>query len=42
LGVPEESFQQARRDVEEHLERLTGSDGRIEAQLSFQIFSAIS
>jgi hypothetical protein len=42
LGVPEESFEEARRDVHEHLERLSGSDGRIEARLAFQIFTATS
>jgi SAM-dependent methyltransferase len=40
LGVQEASFEKARRAVDEHLERLTRSDGRIEAPLSFQIFSA--
>lgn len=40
LGVPEESFEEARRGVDEHLERLRGSDGRIEARLAFQIFTA--
>jgi SAM-dependent methyltransferase len=40
LGVPEESFQEARRAVDEHLERLSNSDGRIEAPLAFQIFTA--
>lgn len=42
LGVPEESFGAARRAVDEHLERLLGSDGRIEAPLSVQIFTATS
>jgi SAM-dependent methyltransferase len=40
LGVPEESFERARRAVDEHLQRLTGSDGRIEAPLAFQVFTA--
>jgi hypothetical protein len=40
--VPEEFFEEARRDVDEHLERLSGSDGRIEARLAFQIFTATS
>lgn len=40
LGVPEESFQEARRGVEEHLARISASDGRIEARLAFQIFTA--
>jgi hypothetical protein len=40
LGVPVGSFQEAHRSVEQHLERLTGSDGRIRAQLSFQIVTA--
>jgi len=42
LGVPEESFEEARRDVDEHLERISDSDGRIEARLAFQIFTATS
>jgi SAM-dependent methyltransferase len=42
LGVPETSFQSARRAVDEHFDRLAGSDGRIEAPLSFQIFTATS
>jgi SAM-dependent methyltransferase len=42
LGVPEEAFEDARRDVAEHLERLSGSDGRVEAPLAFQIFTAAS
>jgi SAM-dependent methyltransferase len=40
MGVPEESLEQARRAVDEQLERLTGSDGRVQAPLSFQIFVA--
>ena len=40
LGVPEDSFDRARRDVDAPLERLRGSDGRIDAPLAFQIFSA--
>lgn len=40
LGVPEPSFEDARQAVDDHLEPLTGSDGRIEAPLSFQIFTA--
>ena len=40
LGVPEESLESARRAVDEHLEHLTGSDGRIEAPLAVQIFTA--
>jgi SAM-dependent methyltransferase len=34
LGVPQSSLQNARQSVDEQLERLTGSDGRIEAPLS--------
>jgi SAM-dependent methyltransferase len=40
LGVPEESFADARRAVDRHLERLGGSDGQIKAPLAFQIFTA--
>jgi SAM-dependent methyltransferase len=40
LGVPTEAFEQARRSVEEHLERLRGRDGRLDAPLSFQIYTA--
>jgi SAM-dependent methyltransferase len=40
LGVAAPSFDDARRAVEDHLKRLTGSDGRIQAPLSFQIFTA--
>lgn len=40
LGVPEGSFQDARRAVEQHLKPLTASDGRIHANLSFQIVAA--
>ncbi|MGH2864577.1 MAG: class I SAM-dependent methyltransferase [Solirubrobacteraceae bacterium] len=42
LGVPEQSFEEARRGVEEHLERISGGDGRIDAALAFQIFTARS
>ena len=42
LGVPPPSFDDARRAVDNHLERLTGSDGRIQAPLAFQIFTAIA
>jgi SAM-dependent methyltransferase len=42
LGVPEECFDDARRAVDEHLERLSGSGGCIEAPLAFQIFTATS
>ncbi len=42
LGVPEESFEQARQAVEEHLEPLTASDGRIRAPLAFQVFTALA
>jgi SAM-dependent methyltransferase len=40
LGVPEASFEQARHSVDEHLEPLTGGDGRIQAPLSIQVFTA--
>jgi SAM-dependent methyltransferase len=40
LGVPEGLFGDARRAVDEHLERLRASDGRIQAPLSVQIFTA--
>lgn len=40
--IPEQSFENARRAVDEHLEPLTGSDGRIEALLSLQIFTAVA
>jgi SAM-dependent methyltransferase len=42
LGVPEESFREAHRAVDEHLEALTASDGSIEAPLAFQIFTAVA
>jgi SAM-dependent methyltransferase len=40
LGVPESSIEQAHAAVDEHLETLTGGDGRIRASLAFQIFTA--
>lgn len=40
LGVAEHSLQEARREVDSHLESLSGSDGQIEAPLAFQIFTA--
>lgn len=40
LGVPEASFEAARRAVNDHLEPLIAGDGRIQAPLSFQIFTA--
>jgi SAM-dependent methyltransferase len=42
LGVPDESREQARRAVDEHLDHLRGSDGRLEAPLAVQIFTATS
>jgi SAM-dependent methyltransferase len=40
LGVPDASFEMARQAVEQHLARLEGGDGRIQAPLAFQIFTA--
>jgi SAM-dependent methyltransferase len=40
LGVPEQLYESARQAVDEHLERLTASDGRIRAPLAFQLFTA--
>jgi SAM-dependent methyltransferase len=40
LGVPDASFENARQAVEEHLARLAIADGRIQAPLAFQIFTA--
>jgi SAM-dependent methyltransferase len=40
LGVPAAAFEQARRAVDEHLDRLRGGDGRLDAPLSFQVFTA--
>ena len=40
LGVPEQLFDSARQAVNEHLEPLTASDGRIRAPLAFQVFTA--
>jgi hypothetical protein len=40
LGVPDVSLQDARQAVDQHLERLTGSDGRIQAKLSFYVVTA--
>jgi len=40
LGVSESSLAQARQSVDEHLEPLTGSDGRIRAPLSIHLFTA--
>lgn len=40
LGVPHDTFDRARQAVDEHLRPLRGSDGRIDAPLSVQIFTA--
>jgi hypothetical protein len=40
LGVPEQLFEDARQAVDQHLEPLTASDGRIHAPLAFQVFTA--
>jgi SAM-dependent methyltransferase len=40
LGVSEASLEEARRAVDEHLDRLAGGDGQIEAPLAIQIFTA--
>jgi SAM-dependent methyltransferase len=40
LGVPEHFLGDARRAVDEHLQRLRDGDGRIQAPLSVQIFTA--
>jgi SAM-dependent methyltransferase len=40
LGVPDASFENARQAVEQHLARLEGGEGRIQAPLAFQIFTA--
>jgi SAM-dependent methyltransferase len=40
LGVDEASVEKARRAVDEHLDRLTGSAGRLHAPLSIQVFTA--
>jgi SAM-dependent methyltransferase len=40
FGVAEDSFDDAQREVDARLERLSGSDGRIQAPLAFQIFTA--
>jgi SAM-dependent methyltransferase len=42
LGVPEESFEQARLAVDQLLAPLDGGDGRLHAPLAFQIFTAIA
>jgi len=39
LGVPDAAFEQARRSVDEHLDRLRGEGGRLDAPLSFQVFT---
>lgn len=40
LGVPDDTFDVARQAVDEHLQRLRSSDGRINAPLAVQIFTA--
>jgi SAM-dependent methyltransferase len=40
LGVPDGSFDQARRAVDEHLDQLRAAGGRIDAPLSMHIFTA--
>ncbi len=40
LGVPDESFDDARRAVDAHLDRLRSGDGRIDAPLAIQIVTA--
>lgn len=40
LGVPAAAVEEARRVVDEHLDRLRGRDGRLDAPLSFQVFTA--
>jgi SAM-dependent methyltransferase len=40
LGVPHETFDVARQAVDEHLQQLRDSDGRINAPLAVQIFTA--
>ena len=42
LGVPDERFEHARQAVDEQLRRLQIADGRIQAPLSVQIFTASS
>ena len=41
-GIPEPSFDDARRRIDEHLEPLTRGDGRIDAPLAFQVFTAVA